>query len=104
MVRTLNREAMTVRIPADLLAEVRRLKSERESLNSVVIDALTHELRRRRGLKAVDEIERLAEEGRKRHGVLPSSVDLIREMREERVARLMGDLPGRVGPDQDTDH
>lgn len=46
------REGLTVRFPVGLLAQVRKHKSQDESLNDLVIKALEREVRYRRGLAA----------------------------------------------------
>lgn len=76
------REAITVRLPSELAAEAREAKDERESLNDLMVAALECEVRRRRGLKAYNEIVRLSEEILREHGVQPDSTPLIRALRE----------------------
>ena len=61
------RDALTVRAPVELLAKARAAKSERESLNDVIVQALDREVRRREGLRAVQDIIALRE-GRQRGG------------------------------------
>ena len=77
------RDALTVRAPVELLAKARAAKSERESLNDVIVQALDREVRRREGLRAVQDIialrERIAASGPQ-----PDSTALIRDLREGR--------------------
>jgi prevent-host-death family protein len=44
--------------------------------------------RRERGLRALEELTKLRKRIQERVGILPDSVDLIREMREERENRF----------------
>ena len=46
------REALTVRFPIGLMAQMRKYKSHGESLNDLVIKALEQEVRYRQGLAA----------------------------------------------------
>lgn len=76
------REALTVRFPTRLMAQIRKYKSKEESLNDVVIKALEQEVRYRRGLAAHHRIVARREEIRKKTGIQPDSTDLIRKLRE----------------------
>lgn len=76
------REAMTIRFPHGLLPQARGVKSEQESLNDFVVEAVEHEVRRRQGLAAHEEIQRLRDEIRARTGLHPDSAPLIRALRE----------------------
>lgn len=76
------REALTVRFPAGLLDQVRKHKSQGESLNDLVIKALEREVRYRRGLAAHHRIVARREEIRKKTGTQSNSIDLIRKLRE----------------------
>lgn len=76
------REAITVRLPSELATEAREAKDERESLNDLVVAALEREVRRRRGLKAYEEIVRLSDEIFRERGVQPDSQPLIRALRD----------------------
>lgn len=55
------RKALTIRIADDVLRAARDLKDERESLNDFVSEAIEREIRRRRGLQAVQSIRELQE-------------------------------------------
>lgn len=72
------REAITVRFPAELLAQVRKHKSQNESLNDLVIKALEREVRYRQGLAAHHRIVARGEKVREKTGTQPNSIDLIR--------------------------
>jgi len=76
------RDSLTVRFPAGLLAQVRLHKSEGESLNDLIVKALQREVRYRRGLVAHHRIVARREEIRKKTGTQPGSVGLIRQLRE----------------------
>jgi predicted CopG family antitoxin len=72
------RKALTIRIADDVLRTARELKDERESLNDFVAEAIEREIRRRRGLQAVQSIRELQEDAT----LQPDSTALIRAMRE----------------------
>lgn len=76
------RDSMTIRFPRALLTEVRELKEERESLSDVVVSAVDREMRRRRGLRAYEQILEIQEDVRRTSGVHPDSTPLIRALRE----------------------
>jgi hypothetical protein len=76
------RTAITVRMPHEMMQEAKELKEEQESRNQLIIDALSKELRRRCGLKALESIRRTREKIRRKYGVHPSSVPFIRALRE----------------------
>ena len=50
------REALAVRVSVNLLARARAARAERESLNDVIVQTLDREVRRREGLRAVQDI------------------------------------------------
>ncbi|MDP9371981.1 MAG: hypothetical protein M3Q65_05925 [Chloroflexota bacterium] len=76
------REALTVRFPARLLTRARELKSDRESLNDFVIEAVDREVRRRQGLQAYGEILRIRDAVRAQAGLQADSAPVIRSLRE----------------------
>jgi hypothetical protein len=78
----MEREAVTIRFPADLLAKARKLKEGSESLNDLVIEALEREVRRRRGWAAHQRIIARSETVKAKTGIQPSSGDMIRSLRE----------------------
>lgn len=77
-----SREALTIRFPHRILVKAREIKTDRESLNEFVVDAVEREIQRRQGLAAYDEILRVREEIRAESGVQPDSTPMIRELRE----------------------
>ncbi len=76
------REAFTVCFPAGLLAQLRKHKSQDESLNDLVIKALEREVLYRRGLAAHRRIVERREKIREKTGTQPDSIELIRQLRE----------------------
>lgn len=78
----IQREAVTIRLPNDLLCKAKEAKKEGESLNNLVVSALEREVRRRQTAKTLDEIRQLREEIMARTGLQPSCVPLIRALRE----------------------
>jgi hypothetical protein len=76
------REALTVRFPTHLLAQVRLHKSQGESLNDLIIKALEREVRYRQGLAAHHRIVARREKIREKTGTQPNSTNLIRQLRE----------------------
>lgn len=76
------RQVLTLRVPVDLLAEIRQWKTPGESLNDFVVKTIESEVRRRRGLAAMEDIERLREQIRQRTGTHPDTTPWIRAMRE----------------------
>lgn len=78
----MSRVALTVRIPEELLDEAKCLKSEQESLNDLIVEAVAREVRCRQARDLADEIAELREEIRRKHGVQPDSSPIIRTLRE----------------------
>jgi hypothetical protein len=78
----MEREAVTIRFPADLLAKAKKLKFVSESLNDLVVEALETEVRRRRGWAAHQRIIARSETVKAKTGIQPTSSDLIRSIRE----------------------
>lgn len=76
------REALTVRLRAGLLAQLKLHKSEGESLNDLIVKALEREVRYRRGLAAHNRIVARREKIREKTGTQPNSTDSIRQLRE----------------------
>jgi hypothetical protein len=52
----MEREALTIRFPADLLIKAKKIKGSSESLNDLVVEALEREVSRRRGWAAHQRI------------------------------------------------
>jgi hypothetical protein len=77
------REAMTIRFPAGSIEKAKSVKAERESLNDLVVAAVEREVRRRQGLKAYAEVEKIRDQVEAEFGLHPDSTPLIRAMRED---------------------
>lgn len=78
----MEREALTVRFPSDLLAKARKLKDDGESFNDLIVEALETEVKRRRGWAAHQRIIARSETIKAKTGIQPSSTDMIRSLRE----------------------
>lgn len=82
--------ALTIRnIPEELLDDLRRLaKQEHRSLNAQALWSLEYASQQSRNLarrsETVRRILKAKEKIRRKHGVLPDSTPLIRQMRDER--------------------
>ncbi len=76
------REAITIRFPSELLSNAKRVKSDQESFNDFVINAVDREVRRRQGLDTFSEILKTREEIYQRVGLQPDSTPLIRALRD----------------------
>jgi len=83
----------TVRVslvfPRQLWEEVKRLIPSGER-SRVIAEATEREIRRRRRLESVERLRALQEEFRQKYGEMPSCVEDIRQMREERDAEITG--------------
>lgn len=77
---SMEREAVTIRIPADLLEQARQFRGG-ESFNEMVVTAIAREVRRRRSLAAHQRIVARSAEVEAKTGIQSSSVDLIRQLR-----------------------
>lgn len=77
----MEREAVTVRIPGDLLHQARQLREGSESFNEMVVEAIAREVRRRQSLAAHQRIVARSAEVEAKTGIQSSSVDLIRQLR-----------------------
>ena len=73
---------MTIRFPSELMWQAKRLKSGKESFNELVVEAVEREVRRRKALEAHDTIQRLRENIKRRTGVHPDPLPLLRQLRE----------------------
>ncbi|MBU7586125.1 MAG: hypothetical protein KAF91_25205 [Nostoc sp. TH1S01] len=80
----MEREALTVRFPSELLAKARKLKDEKESFNDFIVEALEREVKRRRGWAAHQRIIARSEIIKAKTGIQPASIDLIRSLREDK--------------------
>jgi len=83
----MEREAVTIRIPADLLEQARQFREGGESFNEMVVEAIAREVRRRRSLAAHQRIVARSAEVEAKTGIQPSSVDLIRQLRADEGRR-----------------
>lgn len=77
----MEREAVTIRIPAELLEQARQLRESSESFNEMVVEAIAREVRRRRSLAAHQRIIARSALVEAQIGIQPSSVDLIHQLR-----------------------
>jgi hypothetical protein len=84
---TMEREAVTIRIPADLLEQARQFREGSESFNEMVVEAIAREVRRRRSLAAHQRIVARSAEVEATTGIQSSSVDLIRQLRADEGRR-----------------
>lgn len=78
----MERQAVTVRLPTDLLEQVKRFQENRESFNELVVEAVTREVQRRQALAAHQRIVARSAEVERQTGIQPSSIDLIHQLRE----------------------
>ncbi|WP_334996879.1 YlcI/YnfO family protein [Nostoc sp.] len=83
----MEREALTIRFPADLLVKAKKIKEGNESLNDLVVEALEREVSRRRGWSAHQRIIDRSETVKAKTGIQPASTDLIRSLREDEGRR-----------------
>jgi len=85
--------ADTVRVslvfPRQLWEEVKRIIPAGER-SRVISEATEREIRRRKRLESVERLRALQEEFRQKYGEMPSCVEDIRRMREERDAEIAG--------------
>ena len=83
----------TVRIslvfPRWLWEEVKRLVPSGER-SRMIAEATARELRRRRRLETIERLQRPQAELREKYGQIPSCVEDIRQLREERDAEVSG--------------
>jgi hypothetical protein len=78
----MEREAITIRFPANLLTKARSLKEGSESLNDLVVEAVEREVRRRRAWAAHKRIVARSEAVKAKTGIQPASTTMIRSLRE----------------------
>jgi|GEM_PF-3193934 len=81
-----DREQYTLRLPAELMVEAREQASAYgQTVNDVLVDVISAEMRRRRAQRLLDEARilrgRIAAEG----GVQPDSTATVRALREGRT-------------------
>lgn len=80
----MQRESITIRFPAGLLAQAKALKVDEESFNDLVVQALDHEVHRRQAISAHERIRSRRQAILHRTGVQPESTDLIRGLRSDK--------------------
>ncbi len=78
----MERQAVTVWLPSDLLEQVKRFQENCESFNGLVVEAVTREVQRRQALAAHQRIVARSAEVEMQTGVQPSSIALIHQLRE----------------------
>ena len=78
----MEREALTIRFPSELLTKARKLKGSNESFNDLVVEALESEVKRRRVWAAHQRILARSETIKAKTGIQPSSTEMIRSLRE----------------------
>jgi metal-responsive CopG/Arc/MetJ family transcriptional regulator len=83
----------TVRVslvfPYDLWEEIKRVIPAGER-SRVIAEATEQEIRRRQRLESIKRLQALQEEFRQKYGEMPSCVEDIRQMREERDVEITG--------------
>lgn len=83
----------TVRVslvfPRDLWEEVKRVVPAGER-SRVIAEATEREIRRKRRLESVERLQGLQEEFRQKYGEMPSGVEDIHQMRDERDVEITG--------------
>ena len=83
----MEREALTIRFPANLVVKAKKIKEGSESLNDLVVEALEREVSRGRGWAAHQRIIARSETVIAKTGIQPASTDLIRSLREDEGRR-----------------
>ena len=73
----------------DLWEEVKRLIPSGER-SRVIAEATEREIQKRQRLEALERVRALGDELRQKYGEMPSCVEDIRQMREERDAEITG--------------
>ena len=78
----------SIRMPDEVYERLRAwARQQNRSINELTVEILDRETRRWVARQALEEADRVREEIRARHGELPDSTPLIREIREERSHR-----------------
>ncbi|MBE9128042.1 MULTISPECIES: hypothetical protein [unclassified Coleofasciculus] len=81
----MEREAITIRLPANLLEQARQFREGSESFKEMVVEAIAHKVRRRRSLAVHQRIMARSAEVEAKTGIQSSSMDLIRQLRAGEV-------------------
>ncbi len=80
---------VTVVLPVALWEEVKEMVPAGQR-SRLVAEALEAEIRRRKRLEQLERLRRFQDYLREKYGEMPSSVEEIRQMREERDAEITG--------------
>ncbi|HDN79964.1 MAG: hypothetical protein DRI61_01545 [Chloroflexi bacterium] len=80
---------VSVVFPRQLWEEVKRLIPAGQR-SKVIAEATEREIRRRKRMESLERIKALQEELYRKYGEMPSCVEDIRQMREERDAEITG--------------
>ena len=83
----MERKALTIRFPVELLQKVRSLKRDDESLNDLIVQALEKEIKWRSAWAAHEQIQTVREQVKQRTGIHPNPAPLIRQLREGKGRR-----------------
>ena len=78
----MEREAVTIRFPADLVRKAKQLKEGGQSFNELVVEALSREVKRRLATAAHQSIVARRAEIKALTGVQPDATPLLRSLRE----------------------
>ena len=78
----MERQPVTVRLPAELIEQAKHFQANRESFNELVIEAITREVRRRKALAAHQRIVARSAEVEGQTGVQASSLELLHQLRQ----------------------
>ncbi len=84
-----NTVRVSVVFPRDLWEEVKSIIPAGER-SKLIVEVTAQELKRRQRLAAFERARALGDELSHKYGLMPSSVEDIRQMREERDADLTG--------------
>ena len=77
-----DRIAITVRVPKELMDQLKGLENGSGSFNDLVVKALEREVRMRYAREVGKSIDEFAERTYREHGLLSDSRPLIRELRD----------------------
>jgi hypothetical protein len=84
----MERQPVTVQLPAELIEQAKHFQSNRESFNELVTEAVTREVRRRKALAAHQRIVARSAEVEELTSIQTSSLGLIRQLREGEERRV----------------
>ncbi|PSF30034.1 hypothetical protein C7H19_24085 [Aphanothece hegewaldii CCALA 016] len=77
----MEKEAVTIRFPLELVKKAKQLKEGKESFNELVVEALEREIKRRKANEAHETILQVRQQVKQRTGVHPDPLPLIRQLR-----------------------